>query len=122
MSQTMNPGFIWNWFAARARFNTHLLGLALANLLNLPALPASLSIGGAPITLVMVAVTIIIGIVIIANIVPSIPSLTGAANATVTSVISTTYSSFNLMTVGLIVLAAVSILIVVRALGYGAAG
>jgi len=77
---------------------------------------ASLSVGNAPILLVTVAITLIIGVVVIANLVPSIPTLTGAANTTVVNIVTTTYASMGLLVVSLIVLAAVAILLVVRML------
>ena len=76
----------------------------------------SISVGSAPILLVTVAITLIIGVVVIANLAPSIPTLTGDANTTVTSIIDTTYASMGLLVVSLIVLAAVAILLVVRML------
>ena len=77
---------------------------------------ASMSVGNAPILLVTVAITLIIGVVVIANLVPSIPTLTGTANTTVVNIVSTTYASMGLLVVSLIVLAAVAILLVVRML------
>lgn len=77
---------------------------------------ASMSVGNAPILLVTVAITLIIGVVVIANLVPSIPALTGTANTTVVNIVATTYASMGLLVVSLIVLAAVAILLVVRML------
>lgn len=76
----------------------------------------SMSIGTAPILLVTVAITLIIGVVVVANLVPSIPTLTGTANTTVVNIVATTYSSLGLLVVALIVLAAVAILLVVKML------
>jgi len=77
----------------------------------------SMSVGNAPILLVTVAITLIIGVVVIANLVPAIPELApGDANDTVTNIVETTYASMGLLVVSLIVLAAVAILLVVRML------
>ncbi|RLG76807.1 MAG: hypothetical protein DRO12_03735 [Thermoprotei archaeon] len=75
---------------------------------------ASVSLRGAPITLVIVAVTLAIGVYILANIQPSIKGLTGTANTTVTNIFTQAYSAFGLLVVGLLVLAAVAILVIIR--------
>ena len=69
----------------------------------------------AAITVVVVAITIIVGLVIYAStynaMIPTLASINNAQlNSTVSNVNTTTYNSFTLLVISLIVLAAVAIL------------
>ncbi len=76
-------------------------------------------IGGSFIGIVVAAILLIIGVLVFAIVSTSIPTtgISSAANTTINNIISTSYSAFDLATVGLIVLAAVIILGLVFLLG-----
>jgi len=68
-------------------------------------------------TLVTGAITLILGVIIFANVVENTPSVTDAnATAAITSASGIFYSSINLVVIGFIVLAAVFILSIVQRL------
>lgn len=69
------------------------------------------------ITLVIAAVALIIGVFVFSEVYDNLPLLGGDANTTVESIRSTTFSAFDLATVGLIVLAAVAVLSFIFLLG-----
>lgn len=89
-------------------------------LLTLLVVPLLSTLGaattGTALGLVVAAVTLVIGIYIVATIQPTISGLTGTANTTVETVFERVYSSFNVLTVALIVMAAVAILALVMRL------
>lgn len=76
-------------------------------------------IGGSFIGIVVAAILLIVGVVVFANVSTNIPTtgIASAANTTINNIIATSYSAFDLATVGLIVLAAVIILGLVFLLG-----
>jgi len=67
-------------------------------------------------SLIVVGIALIIGIVVVAQVWSSIPSLTGAANTTAQNIFNTTLQAYSLMTVSLIVMAAAAIIAVLLAL------
>jgi len=67
-------------------------------------------------SLIVVGIALIIGIVVLAQVWGSIPSLEGTANTTATEIFNTTLQAFSLMTVALIVMAAAAIIAVLLAL------
>lgn len=67
-----------------------------------------------PTLLVAFAVSMVMGVYVIAKIQPQITGLTGDANTTVTSIFATTYDAFALLVVGLIVAGAVAILWIIK--------
>jgi uncharacterized Tic20 family protein len=73
---------------------------------------------GTVMTLVSAAITVLIGVLIYANVKNSMPAVNDSvANATITSMSATVYSAIGLVCVGFIVMAAVFILNVVRGMG-----
>ena len=69
-------------------------------------------------TLVVAGVLLIVGVVVFAKVKAAVPGTSGEANSTIAQVESTTYDSFELATVALIVLAAAVIIgILIRAFG-----
>jgi len=79
---------------------------------------------GTTLSLVVIAVAVIIGIVVFANVSTSIDktSLTAAQNTTIDTVITNTNTGFKLLAVGLIVLAAGAILAILLTFGRPGAG
>lgn len=71
---------------------------------------------GNSLSLIVVGIALIIGIVVLAQVWSSIPSLEGTANTTATEIFNTTLQAFSLMTVSLIVMAAAAIIAVLLAL------
>ena len=76
-------------------------------------------IGGSFIGIVVAAILLIIGVLVFAEVSTNIPTtgISSTANTTINNIITTSYSAFDLATVGLIVLAAVIILGLVFLLG-----
>ena len=67
-----------------------------------------------PTLIVAFAVSMVMGVYVVAKIQPNITGLTGEANTTVTAIFSTAYDAFGLLVVGLIVAGAVAILWIIK--------